>query len=91
VPRVSDYQQPRRVPGVDLQATEDGFIFYEADKDRVHFLNHTAVLILELSDGDTPPVEIAELVRKAYDLEEPPLQEVEETIARLLDEGLLQS
>ena len=79
---------PRRIDGLDISPAEEGFIIYQPDKDRVHFLNHTAVLVLELCDGNTSPAEIAELVRKAYSLPETPHEEVEAALAKMKDEGL---
>src|SRR5262249_35525069 len=43
-------QHPRHIEGLEINPVEDGFMIYRPDADRVHYLNHTAVLILELSN-----------------------------------------
>jgi Coenzyme PQQ synthesis protein D (PqqD) len=80
---------PRRVDGLEITPVEDGFMIYQPDKDRVHYLNHTAVLVLELSDGRRVPKEIAALLQQAYKLNKLPLKEVDEALATMTAEGLL--
>ncbi|MBM4440612.1 MAG: PqqD family protein [Candidatus Rokubacteria bacterium] len=80
---------PKRLDGLEINPAEGGFIIYQAEKDRVHFLNHTAVLILELCDGRRSPDEIGELVKAAFALERLPERTVEEALARLRHEGLV--
>jgi hypothetical protein len=55
----------------------------------VHYLNHTAVLVLELCNGDVTADEIPRLLEQAYDLAEPPTAEVAECLDKLRDEGLI--
>ena len=64
-------------------------MIYRPEKDRVHYLNHTAVLILELSNGRNTPAQIATLLRHAYGLSEAPEQEVAETLVKMTEEGLI--
>ena len=80
---------PRRLDGLDVNPADGGFIIYQPEKDRVHFLNHSAVLVLELCDGHRSPDDIGGLVKSAYGLERIPEQMVEETLARLRSEGLI--
>jgi len=79
---------PKRVDGLEINAVEDGFMIYQSEKDRVHYLNHTAVLILELCNGRNLPTQIAELVKTAYGLSNAPEKEVSEILAKMKDEGL---
>jgi hypothetical protein len=79
-----------RVDGLEIDQEDDGFIVYQPETDRVHYFNHTGILILELCDGRRSPAEIAELLKKAYDLAEPPRREVDEVLTRMRDEGLVQ-
>ena len=74
---------PKRVDGLEINPVEDGFMIYQPDRDRVHYLNHTAVLVLELSDGQRSATEIAGLVQKAYGLPKPPRKEVDETLVKM--------
>jgi hypothetical protein len=80
---------PRRVDGLDINPVEDGFMIYRRETDRVHYLNHTAVLILELSNGRNTPARIARLLQHAYGLSEAPEGEVAETLAKMMEEGLI--
>ena len=80
----------RKAPDIDLSPVADGFIIHRAERDRLHYLNHTAVLILELCNGRHSVSEIAELIQGAYALPHTPRAEVDELIATMEDEGLLE-
>jgi hypothetical protein len=80
---------PKCIDGLDISSVDGGFIIYEPEKDRVHFLNHTAVLVLELCNGRNSPAEIAELMKGAYGLPEAPHSAVHEILGKMRDEGLL--
>jgi hypothetical protein len=80
--------RPCKSDGLETDEVEDGFVVYQPDRARVHYLNPTANLILELCDGELTPAQIAELIAQAFDLTEPPMQEVEEALATLAAEGL---
>jgi len=80
---------PSRVEGLEINPVEDGFMIYRPEVDRVHYLNHTAVLILELSNGRNTPARIATLLQHAYGLSEAPQAEVAETLVKMTDEGLI--
>jgi len=80
---------PTHADNLDISPADGGYIIYQPEQDRVHFLNPTAVLILELSNGKNAPEEIVELVKQAYGLAEPPVKEVQEALKQLKAEGLL--
>jgi hypothetical protein len=80
---------PKRPDNLDINPAEDGFIIYQPDQDRVHFLNPTAVLILELCDGTRPLPEIAAMVQEAYGLPEAPIEAVRDAVDKMTQEGLL--
>jgi hypothetical protein len=82
---------PKAIAGLDINSTDDGYIVYQPELDRVHYLNHSAVLILELCTGRNSMGEIASLIQEVYRLPAPPLPKVEETVANLLELGLLES
>jgi coenzyme PQQ synthesis protein D (PqqD) len=81
--------RPERASGIEVREVTDGYVAYDSSRDRLHFLNLTATLLLESCDGNLRARELAELLAAAFRLEEPPLGEVEVCLARLLDEGLL--
>lgn len=90
-PVAPEKMPPRRIDGLEVNPVEDGFMIYQSDKDRVHYLNHTAVLVLELCDGRRSATAIAELVKKAYGLPKLPRKEVDETLAKMTSEGLVET
>jgi hypothetical protein len=80
---------PRRVNDLDISTSEDGCVISRPGQDRIHFLNPTAALILEFCDGQTSSKQIVELVQQAYNLPEPPADDVREALKQLKAEGLL--
>jgi len=80
---------PKRVEGIEVNEVADGYIVYQAAQDRVHYLNRTAVLVLEMCNGRLAAGEIPELLKEAYDLAEPPTEEVATCLTKLLEEGLV--
>jgi hypothetical protein len=50
--------RPHRQPGVEIHFVEDGCVVWVPTTDQVHFLNETAMHILELCDGT---LEVGEL------------------------------
>jgi len=91
VPMALGHSDPKARTGLDISAAEDGYVVYQPELDRVHHLNHSAVLILELCTGRNSMREIASLIQEAYSLPDPPFSKVEETVANLLALGLLES
>ncbi len=78
-----------RSPGLEINEVTDGFIVYQRDRDRVHFLNATATLVLESCDGTLTAAELPPLVAAAFDLDTPPIADVADCLVVLLREGLL--
>jgi hypothetical protein len=80
---------PRRVDGVRVEEAADGFIVYQPEQEKVHYLNHTAAIVLELCSGEVTVREMAEALRQMYDLPETPLREVERCLDDLRKQGLV--
>jgi hypothetical protein len=80
---------PKQIEGLEVNQLVDGYVVYQPDRDRVHYLNPTAVLVLEMCTGAVRADEIPRLLKEAYDLSEPPTNEVAECLTKLLDEGLI--
>jgi Coenzyme PQQ synthesis protein D (PqqD) len=80
---------PLRSPGIEVVPTADGYVVYDPGRDRVHYLNHTAALILEFATGDNNDEQIADMLQAAYELPEPPHEEVRECLEQLRSEGLV--
>jgi hypothetical protein len=82
-------ERPSRVDDIDIVEVSDGFVVYHPERDRVHFVNHTAAVVLELCDGTKSDTEIADLVQRCYELPEPPEAEVAGCLAQFRAEGLV--
>jgi len=67
---------PVRAEGLDINVLDDGFVVYQTSHDRVHYLNPTAGLLLELCNGTLGEAELAVRVAQAWNLPEPPYEEV---------------
>jgi len=80
---------PKQVDGIEVNPVADEYVVYQANRGRVHFLNLTAVLVLEMCTGRVRAGEMPGLLKDAYHLAEPPTAEVAECLATLLDEGLV--
>ncbi len=80
---------PEQHPDIKIFEGDDGYIVYHRERDRVHFLNHTAVLLLELCNGRHSVSEMADMLARGYGLETPPQKEVAEVINSFLREGLI--
>jgi hypothetical protein len=86
---VDQDSRPRTIEGLEINEVADGYVVYDPARDRIHYLNHTAVVVLELCNGGVTAGELARLVQTAYDLPEPPVAEVGDCLDRLVEEGLV--
>jgi hypothetical protein len=84
-----DSEKPRRVDGLEVHESRDGLVIYVVEADEVHYLNPPAALIYELCDGTNTLPQMAELVRSAFNLPAPPLDDVRRTVSEFLEKGLL--
>ena len=80
---------PHRAEGIEISEVADGYVIYDPKQDRVHYLNQTAAIILELCNGKVTARELVALVQDAYNLPQPPEAEVTECMQKLIEEGLI--
>ena len=80
---------PRRAEDIEINPVPDGYIVYQPSQDRVHYLNHTAVIVLELCNGRVRAADIPRILKDAYDLWNPPTDEVAACLDTLSSEGLV--
>lgn len=80
---------PEHADGLDINPVSDGYVVYDPGRDRVHYLNHTAALLLEFCTGDNTTADIVGLFQRAYDLAEAPEAEILECLDQLSAEGLI--
>jgi hypothetical protein len=86
-------QQGRRFykarDGLDRNEVHDGYVIYDNVKAQVIFLNPTAAAVFELCDGGADLDDIAEAMRDAFDLPQPPLADVAACLKSLQEQGLV--
>ena len=82
-------KSPREATGLEHYPVEDGCLVYQPDRDRVHFLNETAYAVLLLCDAGSDAETLALRLARDYQLEEPPVEMVQEVLERLAGEGLV--
>jgi len=80
---------PRSVTGVQVNPVTDGYVVYDPHRERIHYLNHTAAVLLELCTGTVKARDLPTLLQTAYDLPEAPRAEVEACLQKLFAEGLV--
>jgi hypothetical protein len=80
---------PKIVEGLDINETDDGLIVYQESTDRVHHLNPTAAVILELCDGSRTVEEIARVVGETFGLTEVPELETSACLENFARETLI--
>lgn len=80
---------PKLLENIDINQVEDGYVLYQADEDRVHYLNHTAVLVLESCTGGNTPEDIVKIVQDTFQLADSPEQEVKKCLETMVKEGLI--
>jgi hypothetical protein len=80
-----------RAEGLDVNEVPDGYVIYQIETDRVHYLNKTAAIIFELCDGARGSKDIVDRVSKMFEVEGTADGEIEACIESLLKEGLVLS
>jgi hypothetical protein len=81
--------RPTRVERIEINPVPDGYVVYDPERDRVHELNHTAALVLELCNGRNTSQDISRVLQLVYELPGPPEAAARECIDRLRAEGLV--
>ncbi len=76
---------------LDVHEVPDGYIVYQKEHDRVHYLNKTAAIIFELCDGTHEPDDIVARVAKAFELDPSAHDEIRAGLDSLVKEGLVLS
>lgn len=80
---------PRAAEGVETHEVADGYIIYQSARDRVHYLNQTAAILLALCTGQNRVTEMPDLLRLAFDLAAPPAAETRACLEQLIAEKLI--
>jgi hypothetical protein len=61
---VTDYLA--QADGIDISPVADGYVVYDQAGDAVHYLNHTAALVLELCTGRNTADGIASILEQSF-------------------------
>ena len=76
---------------LEVHHVPDGYIVYQGERERVHYLNKTAAIIFELCDGVRGPQDIVARVAKAFELGPSAHDEIRAGLDALINEGLVLS
>jgi hypothetical protein len=76
---------------LEVHEVPDGYIVYQTDKDRVHYLNRTAAIIFEFCNGSLEISDVVARVAQAFELNAAAHEEIRAGLDSLLREGLVQS
>jgi coenzyme PQQ synthesis protein D (PqqD) len=58
--------RPVRSEGLEINPVPDGYVVYDEHCDLVHYLNHTAAIVLELCTGQQTAAEITAALAEAF-------------------------
>jgi hypothetical protein len=75
--------------GLEANMVPDGCVLYDARRERVHFLNPTALLVYELCRAGLDVAAIENYVGAAYSLSDVPTDDVGACLKSLVGEGIV--
>ena len=55
------------VDGMEINEVPDGYVIYDKVSDHVHYLNPTAAIIYQMSDGNRTVGDITEFMKSAFE------------------------
>jgi hypothetical protein len=76
---------------LEVHEVPDGYIVYQADQDRVHYLNKTAAIIFEFCNGSLDQDAVVARVAQVFDLGDSAKDEIRAGLGTLMKEGLVLS
>ncbi len=76
---------------LEVHEVPDGYIVYQKERDRVHYLNKTAAIIFEFCDGTHEADDVVEQVAKIFALDSSAHDEIRAALDSLVTEGLILS
>ncbi len=80
---------PNQIDGLEISAVKEGLVVNDNSRGKVHYLNHTAGLVLTLCNGRNSIETIADLLQKQFDLSESPERDVRDAIDDFVGEGFV--
>ena len=82
-------QFPLKADDIEIDEVSDGLIVYQPGRGRVHYLNHTAAIVLELCTGTYGLDQIGLTVQEMFGLAQVPDDEIKACLGQLRAEGLV--
>lgn len=79
----------RSVDGIEINRVPDGAMIYQNERERVHYLNVTALIVFELCAENKTTAEIGAFLTNAFALDAPPTESLYACLSNLVDEGLV--
>lgn len=76
-------------PSLEMQEAPDGFVVYDTQNGKVHFLNSTSASIFDMCDGAMSASDIAQNLKEAFDLAETPYSDVITCLNELSEKSLI--
>jgi hypothetical protein len=77
---------------LEINEVPDGYMIYQGERDRLHYLNKTAAVVFELCDGKLDAESIVARVIQVFELPESFAHtEISACLDSLIKEGLVQS
>jgi len=83
-------QKPKKTDGLEITDTEAGFAVFDPKNGKVHFLNNTGVIILEICDGNHSIDEVVGMIESSYSVTDVTKEEIRNYIENLYHENLLE-
>ena len=78
-----------RADGLEVNKMPDGYVVYQAERDKVHYLNPSAAMIFELCGETTTIDAITSYLQEAFTLSTPPAGDVLACLEELVAEGII--
>jgi hypothetical protein len=89
VPEATATDRPVARPGLDVNEVADGLVIYDAEQERVHYLNVTAGVVFSLCTGASTAEQIADELGATFGLGRRAEPETSECLGQLRAEGLI--
>lgn len=86
---LSDAAKPVQSEGLEIFPEADGYVVHQPARNKVHFLNHTAVFVLELCNGRHRIGEIESILAGSFDMTESPAEVVAKILGQFVEEDLV--
>ena len=77
------------VKGAEVQHMPDGYVVYQEERDKVHYVNPVAAIVYELCGANQSISSMTAYLKSEFSLDEPPMEAVEDCVAKLVEEGLI--